>query len=171
MLLVGGGLQNGLIALACLARNPRLRIALIERGVSIGGNHTWAVHAEDVPGAARDFVDPLIAQRWSGYDVRFPRLSRALHAPYAAITSRRFGARVEAALGASSGCRVVLGRAARAVHADRVELEDGETLSAPLVIDARGPGAGMRDASSCGFQKFLGLELELETDTAWRGRC
>ena len=39
--LIGGGLQNGLIALATLAARPSARIALFERGPTLGGNHLW----------------------------------------------------------------------------------------------------------------------------------
>lgn len=163
VLLVGGGLQNGLIALACLAHQPELRLLLIERGDRVGGNHTWCLHSGDVPDGAGALVEPLIAHRWSGYDVRFPGFARSLDAPYAAITSERFDAVVRERLGA----RVLLGRSVREVQAERVVLDDGRVLTAPLVIDARGPGAAAEGAgyatarASCGFQKFVGLELEL----------
>src|SRR5262245_10523728 len=103
LVLVGGGLQNGLIALACLQRNPALRIALIERDRALGGNHTWALHPLDVPQAARPFVDPLIVARWAGYEVRFATRSRVLRVPYAAVSSQRFAAVVGAAIANSPG--------------------------------------------------------------------
>ena len=37
LILVGGGLQNGLIALAVRSRWPHARIALVERGDHVGG--------------------------------------------------------------------------------------------------------------------------------------
>src|SRR3954464_7080384 len=91
LVLVGGGLQNGLIALAVLARKPGLRIALIESGARPGGNHTWCMHARDVPDQARDFVAPLVVSQWPGYEVRFPAGKRRVAGTYAAITSQRFG--------------------------------------------------------------------------------
>lgn len=165
LLLVGGGLQNGLIALACLARDPALRIALVERSATIGGNHTWSIHPHDVPEEARSFVDPLVSHRWGGYDVCFPNFSRTLDAPYASISSPRFAAVVANALSERAGCRLLLGREARAVRADRVQLDGGESLHASLVIDARGPAAhAASSGSSCGFQKFVGVEVELEAE-------
>ena len=75
VVLVGGGLQNGLIALAALRRNPKLRIAMVERDARPGGNHTWCLHAADVPAAARKPTSTLlVVARWPGYDVRFPTL-------------------------------------------------------------------------------------------------
>jgi lycopene beta-cyclase len=170
LVLVGGGLQNGLIALACFERRPELRIAMIERAPDIGGNHTWAIHPRDLPAAARGFAAPLIAHRWAGYDVRFPNFERTLHAPYAAITSRTLADVVGAAFARSAGSTLLLGRAARAVHGDHVELDDGERIHGALVIDARGPSAPALEPllaaaeaprAGCGFQKFFGLEIEL----------
>jgi lycopene beta-cyclase len=164
VLLVGGGLQNGLIALACLAHRPELRIAVIERESTFGGNHTWCLHSGDVPDGAAAVIEPLITHRYDAYDVRFPGFARTVRAPYAAITSERFDQVLQAKLG--EGAR--LGRSALQVGEERVVLDHGEELTAPLVIDARGPSATAERAgtyshvrSTCGFQKFVGLELEL----------
>lgn len=168
VLLVGGGLQNGLIALACLAHDPSLRLAVIERDKAFGGNHTWCLHSGDVPDGAARFVEPLIAHRYGAYDVRFPGFARTVQAPYAAITSERFDRVLREQLGA----RALLGRAAREVQPERVVLDDGQELTAPLVIDARGPGALEQPGTyshvraTCGFQKFVGLELELDAPHA-----
>jgi lycopene beta-cyclase len=54
--------------------------------------------------------------------------------------------------------RIEVGVAARDVHAGRVLLQDGRTLVADCVIDARGRSA----ATDCaGWQKFVGLDVEL----------
>lgn len=163
LVLVGGGLQNGLIALACWARNPALRIALVERDPSLGGNHTWCFHAADVPEHARAFIEPLIAHRYQSHDVRFPGFARTVHAPYAAITSERFHRVLSDAFAAHPSSTLRLGCSARELHADRVVLSDGTELHAPLVIDARGPSAHAANGASCGYQKFIGLELRLRT--------
>src|SRR5690606_7449241 len=73
--LVGGGLQNALIALALLDARPDAKLALVEPGL-IGGNHTWCFHGADVPVSAREWVEPLVVQRWQQYDVAFPRRER-----------------------------------------------------------------------------------------------
>jgi lycopene beta-cyclase len=162
LLLVGGGLQNGLIAVACLSRDPSLRVAVIERGASAFGDHVWSVHPGALPAEAQALVDLVVAHRWPGYAVRFPNLRRELRSEYASITTPSLSAAVAAALARSPGSRLLLGRSVSEVSADGVTLDDGERLSGRVVIDARGPGtladhAGLR----CGYQKFLGLELEL----------
>src|SRR4029079_1589437 len=84
-LLVGGGLQNALIAMALAARERPPSIAMIERGGHLGGNHTWCFHAGDLPAGAERWIEPLVAHRWSGHEVLFPTLRRRIAPPYAAI--------------------------------------------------------------------------------------
>ena len=155
--LVGGGLQNALVAMALLDRARRPSIALIERGARLGGNHTWCFHAGDAPAGSAAWIDPLIAHRWAGHEVVFPTLRRRIEVPYAAITSDRLDQVVRARLGPDG---LFLGRSVRAVDAHRVVLDDGQVLSGRVVIDARGPASG--PGGGCGYQKFLGLELALE---------
>ncbi len=158
--LVGGGLQNGLIALALAARERPPRVALVERGKHLGGNHTWCFHEDDVPAEARTFVAPLVSATWPGHEVRFPTLRRRLGGAYSVIPSGRLDEVVQARLAALPGSALYLGRDARSITAHRVELDGGDVIDARVVIDARGPDAAAIPAGA-GFQKFVGLELEL----------
>ena len=159
--LVGGGLQNALLALALRARRPGARVAVVEREASLGGNHTWSFHEGDVPEASRDWVEPLVAHRWPSYDVRFPGLERTLRHAYATIPSARMDGVVRDRLAGAPGCEVITGRAAVAVGPRVVRLEDGRALEGTLVVDARGPGR-RETSGGAGFQKFVGLELRVE---------
>jgi lycopene beta-cyclase len=163
--LVGGGLQNALLALALRARRPAARVALVEREATLGGNHTWSFHVGDVPETAREWVDPLVTRRWPAYDVRFPGLERTLQHAYATIPSDRVDAVVRERLAGAPGCEVIAGEAAVAVSARTVRLEGGRTLEGTLVVDARGPGR-RPTSGGAGFQKFVGLELRLERTAA-----
>ncbi|HTV20567.1 MAG TPA: lycopene beta-cyclase CrtY [Polyangiaceae bacterium] len=154
--LVGGGLQNALITLALLERRPDVRLALIEREARIGGDHTWCFHETDVPAAAAPWLERLVVRSWSAHDVAFPGYRRQLSGGYAAITSERLQRVVDAALARAPHARRVMGHA-REVGADHVALDDGQRLSAELVIDARGPEHAR--VATGGYQKFLGLEL------------
>jgi lycopene beta-cyclase len=162
LILVGGGLQNGLIALAALQADPDRRIALVEADGKLGGNHTWSLHAADVPEAARAFIEPLLVARFPSYDVRFPGFERTLASSYDVISSERFDSVVQATLRSAPSSRLVLGRTALRIGAHEVELSDGERLRGTLVIDARGPEPTR--ARACGYQKFLGLELVTEVE-------
>ena len=146
--LVGGGLQNGLIALAIRARQPHATIAIVERGAQLGGNHTWCFH-DDVPA----WVAPAVVASWRGYDVAFPGLQRGVAAPYACVTSASLAREVERA-----GVEVMTRTSAVDISARRVRTDRGE-LHARAVIDARGPD--QIDPRDAGWQKFVGREVVL----------
>ncbi len=157
--LVGGGLQSGLLSLALLHRSPGVRIALVEAQSHLGGNHTWCFHSRDVPAIARKWLDPVVVATWPEHEVAFPGLQRVLRQPYAAITTERFDAVVSARLRDAEGCAVETGVRADEIASGRVRLADGRVLEG-WVVDARGPVAGDRPAGA-GYQKFVGLEVEL----------
>jgi lycopene beta-cyclase len=150
--LVGGGLQNGLIALALRAYQPDARVVVFERGAAPGGNHTWCFH-DEVPA----WVEPLVTVRWSGYDVAFPAYRRELAAAYACVTSERLAEVVTAT------CEAQVHTTALTIGTDHVLVRERSGLvrevRARTVIDARGPDRAHMDA--CGWQKFLGQELAL----------
>ncbi len=89
-IIVGGGLQGGLLALAIKHHQPKATILLIERGSTIGGNHTWSFHPKDVPAESSAWIDPLVTSRWQNYIVRFPEFERRVNLPYASISSNHF---------------------------------------------------------------------------------
>jgi lycopene beta-cyclase len=160
-LLVGGGLQNGLIALAIRAHQPAARIVMIERGHAPGGNHTWCFHAGDIPAGGDAWIDPLVTVRWSSYDVAFPTRRRTLHTPYACVSSQRLAECVSSAL-AVPGSQLLLHASAEHVGTNHIVVRDREgtrEIHASAVIDARGPDR--TNVAACGWQKFLGQELAL----------
>lgn len=159
-LLIGGGLQSGLIALALRHHRPHATIAIVERGNALGGNHTWSHHAGDIPDAARPWFEPLVQWRWPGYDVVFPAYRRTLAGGYASFTGAQLDAVVRAALASSAGSAILLGADAVRVEPTAVELHGGARLEAGVVIDARGP-ARSQLAGRTGYQKFLGLDVVL----------
>ncbi len=154
LLIVGGGLAGGLIALRLAEARPELSVTVVEAAPTLGGEHTWSFFESDVPAPVLAGLRPLIAHRWDGYDVRFPRLRRTLATPYASVTAERFHAVVSGRLGKA----VRLNAPMAEVGAGRVTLASGETLPAHGVIDARGPAPSRHLA--LGWQKFLGLEVE-----------
>jgi lycopene beta-cyclase len=161
VVLVGGGLQSALIALATLAERPDARVALVERERRLGGNHTWSFHAGDVPEAARTLVEPLVTAAWRDYEVAFPGLTRTLGARYAAVSSERMAEVVTERLTARPGCTLLSGAEVTRLEPYSVTLNDGRILRGQLVVDARGPEHVAFEP--CGYQKFVGLELALAT--------
>ncbi len=156
IVIAGGGLAGGLLAWRLAERRPEAEVLLLEAGPAVGGNHTWCVHDADLGAAEKAWLAPFVVHRWSGQAVRFPGRERRLGSGYAAITSDRFRALVEARLAG----RVRTGVCAVDLTPTSVRLEDGSLLHADAVVDARGPRATPHLA--LGFQKFLGRELQLD---------
>ena len=159
LLILGGGLAGGLLALALDARRPDLKLRLVEGGDRLGGNHLWSFFDTDIDPDDKALVAPLISAGWSGYDVRFPDHERTLSQRYYTIESDRFDAHLRRTLPPGT-----IRTNAVATHSDGAgaTLADGERIDARAVIDARGLGARDAEALEGGWQKFVGLHLELE---------
>jgi lycopene beta-cyclase len=158
--LVGGGLQNALIAIALLRAHPNVRLALVERELEIGGNHVWCYHAGDLSPVMASLVAPMVVQRWDGYDVAFPAFERRLTEPYAAVSAAALASVVRGELLAHPSCALCIGRSAVHIGGDHVVLDDGAVLRAAVVVEALGPQRRTPGRGD-GYQKFLGLELSL----------
>lgn len=156
IILAGGGLANGLIALRLAQTRPELRVAIIEAGAIIGGNHTWSSFANDLTPEQREWTAPLFAHRWDHYDVRFPARSRTLQSGYGSCTSELLAEAVAVAL---PDARILTGTPIAALTPTSVTLADQRVLTAGAVIDGRGQGPTR--ALDLRWQKFLGQEIEL----------
>jgi lycopene beta-cyclase len=159
VVLAGGGLASGLTALALRRRWPALRIAVIEAGPTLGGNHTWSCFGTDLDPASAALLEPLVVRRWDSVAVAFPGYTRRLETPYVTVSTERFATVVGAALD-RPGSALLLGARITKLDPEAVGTSDGRRFQATLVLDGRGPAAGERRVA--GYQKFLGLEVELD---------
>lgn len=157
MLLVGGGLANGLIAYRLAQARPEVAFRLVEAGPHLGGQHTWSFFESDLDGDGQ-WVVPLISRSWDHYQVRFPKRQRRISNGYRSITSEKFSSVLEATL----GDRVMLGTSISSIDLTGADLSGGERLSANIVIDGRGP-TDFPDLT-LGYQKFLGQTVRLSAD-------
>lgn len=155
LLLVGGGLANGLIARRLSQAHPELRVLLLEAGAALGGNHTWSFHASDLTPAQRAWIAPCVVHRWPAHDVLFPGYHRRIPGEYCSVTSQRF----DQLLRETPGLALALNCVVHSVAPTSVRLADGRTLRARAVIDARGVPPAQHLALR--YQKFLGQELRL----------
>ena len=154
LVILGGGLAGGLIALAVASRQPQVRLAVVEQA-RLGGNHIWSHFARDVDQGDGWLVDPLVTYGWDSYDVAFPQFQREVDAPYRSITSERLEQVLRDRLPAEG---LLTGEVVEA-RPDRVLLADGRAVRTRAVIDAR--GAGALSALDLGYQKFVGQVLHL----------
>ncbi|RFC63097.1 lycopene cyclase [Fulvimarina endophytica] len=156
LVLVGGGLANGLIAWRLAQLRPDLRVLVLEAGEAIGGNHTWSYHEHDLTPAEHAWTQPFVAHRWPTNEVHFPDRYRHLSTGYLSISSDLFRDHVTRTL----ADRIRTGVRVEEVGARHVVLSGGERIEAGAVIDGRGhrPSPHL----TLGFQKFLGQEIEFE---------
>jgi lycopene beta-cyclase len=171
LLILGGGLAGGLIALALAENRPDLDVRIVEIGATLGGNHIWSFFDSDLADKDRWLVEPLIVHRWPEYEVRFPGHTRVLAQGYQSITSESLDARVRTALAPQSIIQGSVsdivrrklipkpGLRVRFVPSYDVTLADGRRLHARQVIDAR--GVGDLTTLELGYQKFVGQVLKV----------
>lgn len=154
--IAGGGLAGGLIALALAELQPKLDVRIVEPGATLGGNHVWSFFDSDIDPGDLWLLVALICHRWKAYDVAFPAHRRTLPAGYNSIESERFDKVLRKVL--RSG-RIIRAQAI-SVQPATISLDDGRTITARLVIDARGPGD--LTLLDLGWQKFLGQLLRVK---------
>ncbi|MDZ4137571.1 MAG: lycopene beta-cyclase CrtY [Erythrobacter sp.] len=158
VIIVGGGLAGGLIALALHRHAPGCRFLLVEAGRSLGGHHRWSWFATDLGAQAQGLMAGFALNAWDeGYDITFPALARTLPTAYRSLTSAEFHASLMSELPAD---RVMLGTKAASLDAAGVTLADGTRLAAKRVIDCRAFRASAQLAG--GWQVFLGQHFRCD---------
>lgn len=153
LILLGGGLANGLLALELMRSRPDIDFTVVEADSALGGNHTWSFHHDDLTDAGHALVRPLVSHRWTGQSVRFPHIRRDLPVPYYSIAAERFAAHLTPLLGR----RLRMNSRAAQVGPKHVLLDGGERLEADAVI--RADGIPRTEAVAIRFQTFVGQEL------------
>lgn len=156
VILVGGGLANGLIATRLAALQPQARILIIEAEQRLGGNHTWSYHESDVAPDVDAWLINLARHSWTRQEVCFPAFRRQLETGYRTLVPDDLHSHVTG----QASLMVMLGRRAETIGRRTVQLDGGMIVEAPCVIDGR----GLSDMSGVplGYQTFLGLEVELQ---------
>ncbi|MEW6431919.1 MAG: lycopene beta-cyclase CrtY [Myxococcota bacterium] len=156
LVLVGGGLANGLLAWRLLMTRPDVTFALIEAGGRVGGNHTWSFHGTDVTKAQLEWLWVLASKSWPSHDVLLGAEPRRIGGGYHSIKSEDFHWKLSERLKE----RLRVKTKVTEVGATHVLLATGERLEAKAIIDGRGFSSA--PTWPCGYQKFLGLDVELD---------
>lgn len=156
IILAGGGLANGLIALRLAQLRPEVRVTIIEAGPTLGGNHTWSSFAHDLTPEQQSWTRPLFRHHWDRYSIRFPEHGRTIEAGYGSIPSEAFAEELAKTLPPE---RIITNTPVVDLTSTSVTLADQSVLRAACVIDARGQRPAK--ALDLRWQKFLGLEVEL----------
>ncbi len=132
---------------------------MLEAQDTLGGNHTWCLHASDVGHKPwqSSWIAPLISKSWPGYRVQFTKFSRSVSGDYLAIRSMRFDAELRTLL----SDRVRTGSKVVEVQPRCVRLANGDVIAAEVVIDGRGWPAEEKGGPFA-YQKFLGQYVQLK---------
>ena len=173
-IIVGGGLQAGLIFQALRHYQPDTSVLMIERAEELFGNHTWSFHASDIPHQSWQWLSRNPITTWQSYSVCFPGYERHVPIRYCSIASAAMresfsrASKLADPMPVAWGTREVqTGVAVERVGQEAVELADGRKYRADLVIDCRGRASELGNANRlCGFQKFHGFEFEIADQAA-----
>ena len=158
VIIVGGGLAGGLIALALHRHAPQCRFLLVEARRTLGGHHRWSWFETDIRASARGLMSGFQLNGWDeGYDITFPAYGRTLPTAYRSLASAEFH---RALMEELPGDQVVLDTKADSLDAGGVTLADGTRLAARRVIDCRPFRASPHLAG--GWQVFLGQHFKCE---------
>lgn len=145
--ILGGGLWGGLLAHALQKYHPATEFELIEKQATLGGNHTWSFHLNDLSEEEFELIAPFIVKSWNSYDVKFPAFEKTVPLSYASISSEQFH-------------RYLI----REIPERKIRLQTHLSLTdagqyTEMLVDAKGAAV----TGPKGYQKFMGLEIETET--------
>lgn len=155
-IIVGGGLAGSLLFYALKSTRPRARVLLIEQGGVIGGNHTWCFHEGDISFSKNQWIRELISKSWPRYEVIFPKYRRILPTSYHAIQSYK----LHQLLTQRYSQNILLNTHVTSLERSEVTLSNKVKLHAKCIVDARGWKESYQ--GTCGYQKFVGLDLKLK---------
>lgn len=135
IVIAGGGLAGCLAALAMAKSRPDVPLLIVEEGARFGDNGVRTFADAELDDEALALVAPLIGQRWPGFYIAFPGLSRKLKGAQSGFGADALHAAMTAAL---SPKQYRLGTKVVAVREDALVLDGGEEIKAEGAIDARG---------------------------------
>lgn len=155
IVILGGGLAGSLLAYRLSQLKPCPEFILIEAQDRLGGEHTWSFHESDLSPHSMNWIRSLVACSWDGQEVRFQDYRRLLLQPYHSVTSTRLDSVIRPQL----KNHLLFNEPVLKVESNDVYLQN-KKIEAQVVFDAR--GLEENSFKNCGFQKFVGLDLELE---------
>ena len=137
MIIVGAGLAGLITAWRCLDSNPDLDITVITSADKLAGNQIWSFNMDDILPELAQWASPFIKREWPCYDVKFPSKNRTLNIPYCYSDSQTLIACVQPFLD-NGRLTVKFNSRVTDLNLQSVTLENGETIGAHYVVDARG---------------------------------
>lgn len=160
ILIIGAGLSGLSLAYSYLKRQPQLSILILEADKEWRGDRTWSFHENDIEN--HQFWKEFIDFEWIGYDVYFSH-QRTMNTRYFSIHSSSFFRKMQSHLKDF----IELGVTIANINSNSAIATDGKLYQADFIFDTR-PRWNIPldhlEQKKWGFQKFVGLEVELNED-------
>lgn len=153
VLLIGGGLQNCLLALYASRKHPELNFIILEAEDTLLGGKTISAHHKDVPKPILEMVTPFIKKSWPNYLVSFPNYEKRVGLEYFTLDCVKLGHFLSQ--NSFSNIQVHLSHKVLDIKNNNVQVEGGRVFSSNLIIDTR---PTLKKPASTGIQQFFGIE-------------
>lgn len=164
--IAGGGLQGCLLLASLRHHQPHANVAIIDRQDQLCGNHTWSFHRSDLTPSTWGWFSELVDKLWPGYEVRFDNHVQKLNLGYGTILSHKLRQKIET----HTDVQRIVGSIEH-LTTQHVVLDGGKTIRGTVVLDCRGLEKSKTVSQRCGFQKFVGVEVELDRDWISANPC
>lgn len=162
-IIAGGGLQGCLLAYGICKLQPNAKVMLLEKQAALCGNHTWSFHRTDVNPSTWSWMEALVDRYWQGYHVQLGGIRKTIPIGYGSIFSESLAAKIKQL--SEGNQRLVIQKGLVTEITDhKITLASGEVFGGTCVLDCRGLRNTEFPTRNTGFQKFFGLEVELESD-------
>ena len=156
ILIMGGGLSGSLLAYRINQLCPNIELYLVESQPHLSTEPTWSFHETDLATESLDWIKPFISQSWNQQEVYFDSQSKILQTGYHSIRSHEFASTITTKLQK----HLILGDPVTSITpSGEVILASGRRFNPRTIFDAR--GLNLTQPLSCGYQRFLGLDVEL----------
>lgn len=162
-IIAGGGLQGCLLAYGICRQQPRANVLLVEKQPNLCGNHTWSFHRSDINASTWSWMEPLVDRYWQGYHVQLGGIRKEIPIGYGSIFAESLAAKIQQLRDVTAGFSIHQEFVTQ-LTPNRVTLGSGEMAEGACVLDCRGLQRAESQHRNMGFQKFFGLEVELESD-------
>ncbi|MEM9411190.1 MAG: lycopene beta-cyclase CrtY [Planctomycetota bacterium] len=162
-IIVGGGLQGCLATHAIAHYQPEASLLLVEKNQNLCGNHTWSFLETDVNPESLEWFEKLIDKTWSRHHVKLGGQTRHIQVGYRSIFSSSLARKTETLVESHENISICRDYATE-VSNRSLRISTGQTMVGQAVLDCRGLANEFEKYLGCGFQKFVGFEIELTKD-------
>lgn len=162
LVIAGGGVAGSLLFDALMRLHPRIKAVLIERSSLLAGEQTMTIREPEAPPNLKDWILDLASASYPTHQYRFPQYVRELNEPLYVLKSSELSKRLFSKYGSKILIHQEVLSEEKTEDRALVTLSSGLQIETETLILARGWGP-LPEANSGGYQKFVGLDLELES--------